>query len=316
MQQSHCRLLVIKPSSLGDIIQTLQVVEGAYHVLKEKGIFLEIHWIVRDCFYDLLALSPIIKRSFIFKRYGGIRAFIQLMREVRLHDYDYILDFQGLLRSGLMTFFAKGACKIGRMDAREGASWFYQKRCFPQTQDPHAVEILKSLFNIFDIDATPQRPLTFSSVPLPEILSEKPYVAIFPSSRAAVKEWPHFLEYARNILEQTKMFCLWLDQNKSSHAAHFQHDRFIDLAGKTSLGALPTLIQNAQCVVANDSGPLHLAAALCKTLVGLYGPTDYKRYGPYPIDDPQHGIFQAPRGGLAQVTVQSVVKTTLRILKL
>ncbi|MDR0756082.1 MAG: glycosyltransferase family 9 protein [Puniceicoccales bacterium] len=316
MQQSHRRLLVIKPSSLGDIIQTLQVVEGAYHTLMGKGVFLEIHWIVRDCFYDLLALSPIIKRLFIFKRYGGIRAFIQLMREVRLHDYDYILDFQGLLRSGLMTFFAKGACKIGRTDAREGASWFYQKRCFPKTKDPHAVEILKSLFNIFDIDVTPQRPLTFFSAPLLERLREKPYVAIFPSSRAAVKEWPHFLEYARNILEQTKVFCVWLDQNESSRAAHFQHHRFIDLAGKTSLGALPTIVQNAQCVVANDSGPLHLAAALGKPLVGIYGPTDYKRYGPYPIDDPQHGIFQAPCGGLAQITVQSVVRTTLRILKL
>ncbi|MDR0647416.1 MAG: glycosyltransferase family 9 protein [Puniceicoccales bacterium] len=316
MQQSHRRLLVIKPSSLGDIIQTLQVVEGAYRILQKKGIFLEIHWIVRDCFRDLLALSPIIKQLFIFKRYGGIRAFIRLMREVRLHNYDYILDFQGLLRSGLMTFFAKGACKIGRTDAREGASWFYQKRCFPQIKDPHAVEILKSLCNIFDIDATPQRPLTFSPVPLPESLREKSYVAIFPSSRASVKEWPHFLEYARNILEQTNMFCVWLDQNESSKAAHLQHDRFIYLAGKTSIEALPTIIQNAQCVVANDSGPLHLAAALCKPLVGIYGPTDYKRYGPYPIDDPQHGIFQAPYGGLGQITVQSVVKTTLRMLKL
>jgi ADP-heptose:LPS heptosyltransferase len=316
MQQSYCRLLVIKPSSLGDIIQTLQVVENAYHVLKRRGIFLEIHWIVRDCFYDLLALSPIVKRSFIFKRYGGIRAFIRLMREVRLHDYDYILDFQGLLRSGLMTFLAKGTCKIGRTDAREGASWFYQKRYFPQTKDPHAVEILKSLFNIFDLDVTPQRPLTFSSMPLAESLREKSYVAIFPSSRAAVKEWPHFLEYVRNLLEQTKVFCVWLDQNESSHAAHFRHDRFICLAGKTSLRALPSIIQNAQCVVANDSGPLHLAAALCKPLVGIYGPTDYKRYGPYPISDPHHGIFQAPRGGLAQITVQSVVKTTLRMLKL
>lgn len=310
--EKPCRILVIKPSSLGDIIQTVQVVEGFYQQCLKTQKPIEIHWIVRDCFAPLLRCSPMISKLFIFQRYGGLRAFWRLMKEVRTYRYDYVLDFQGLLRSGLMCLFAKGRYKVGRKDAREGAGLFYRYRFAPRVQGAHAVEILNALLKIFEADSFPARPVTFTLTEPLAVLKDIAYVAIFPSSRGPRKEWPYFRAYAEQLLSKTQLYCVWCGQGRSDNLP--KHERFINLMGKTALEELPGLISGAQCVVVNDSGPLHLAAALCRPLIGIYGPTDSKRYGPYPLDDPKHSVFQASDGNLSHVSVEEVVDATMRLV--
>ena len=140
-ERTSLRILIVKPSSFGDIIQMLQVVEGAWLAAEKKSLHLDIYWIVRDCFADFLKASPYISKLFIFERNNGIAGFFKLIKQIRENHYDWVIDGQGLLRSGLMTFFAKAKHKIGRKDAREGSRLFYQKT-YQTTQNPaHAFEI-------------------------------------------------------------------------------------------------------------------------------------------------------------------------------
>lgn len=308
-QSTILRILIVKPSSFGDIIQMLQVVEGAYHAAAKNNLYLDIHWIVRDCFADFLKASPYISKLLIFERNKGISGFFRLIKQIRQTHYDWVIDGQGLLRSGLMTFFAKATHKIGRKDARECSRIFYQKNYQPDKTPAHAVEILQALLQPLKLNSTPQRPLTLNlgdwHFPL-----NKNAILLFPNSRGPRKEWPYFYELTRLLLEKTDKVCVWIGQNCPEQVP--QHARFINFIGKTKLSDLPLLIENAACVIANDSGPIHLSAALNKPLVGIYGPTDGLRYGPYPTQ--QHHVLQAPDNNLKLLTVATVAKAVLEQL--
>ncbi|HRI82098.1 MAG TPA: glycosyltransferase family 9 protein, partial [Opitutaceae bacterium] len=114
-------LLIIKPSSLGDIVHGLQVATS----LKSQCKDLRISWIVRDIFAPLVRACEAVDQVHVFERAGGAKGFLRLMREVRQTKFDYVFDMQGLLRSGLMTSRARAAKKVGRTDAREMAGMFY-----------------------------------------------------------------------------------------------------------------------------------------------------------------------------------------------
>ena len=111
-------LLVIKPSSLGDIVHALQVVQ----TLARERPDCRISWVVRERFAGLVQAAPFVHEAIIFRRRDGWRAFVQLLRQLRQRRFDAVWDMQGLLRSGLMTAAARAPQKWGRRDAREGAA--------------------------------------------------------------------------------------------------------------------------------------------------------------------------------------------------
>ncbi len=103
-------LLVIKPSSLGDIVHGLQVAAS----LKAQRDDLRISWIVREMFAPLVRVCDAVDQVYIFERAAGTKGFLKLMREVRRTKFDYVFDMQGLLRTGLMTSRTRPKHKAGR----------------------------------------------------------------------------------------------------------------------------------------------------------------------------------------------------------
>lgn len=301
------RILVVKPSAFGDVVQMLQVMEGAYHAAEAVEKHLEIHWIIKKDFAEFLRLSPVVSRLFLFDRKGGVSGFIRLMREVRAYSYDFLIDGQGLLRTGLMTFFAKATQKIGRGNAREGSRYFYHQTFLPTKVPFHEVDILQSLLTPLHLSSVPQRPLTLQ-LPSWHFPFEPGAILLFPNSHRPKKEWPFFYELTNLLLEKTSHCCVWVGQ--SSPAKVPQHPRFVNWIGKTTISDVPLLIQSARCVVANDSAPVHLAAAFQKPLVGIYGPTDGQRSGPYPTNE--HCILQAPCGNLQKILPEKVAETVCK----
>src|ERR1700689_1398067 len=114
-------LLIIKPSSLGDIVQGLQVATS----LKAQRADLRISWIVREMFAPIVRACEAVDRVYVFERAGGAKGFLKLMVQVRATKFDYVFDMQGLLRTGLMTQRVRAKRKVGRTDAREWAGIFY-----------------------------------------------------------------------------------------------------------------------------------------------------------------------------------------------
>ena len=90
-------------------------------------------------------------------------------------------------------------------------------------------------------------------------------------------------------------------------------DRFLNLTGNTSLVSLPALVRRADWVVSNDSGPMHLAAAMQVRTFAIFGPTDPRLFGPYPLTAPTNHVIQAPLGDLRLLVVKDVLARFRRI---
>ena len=303
-------LLIIKPSSLGDIVHGLQVATS----LKAQRKDLRISWIVRDVFAPIGRACDAIDRIYIFNRTGGTKGFLKLMAEVRKTKFDYVFDFQGLLRSGLMTSRAHGKMKVGRTDSREGAHLFYKKRV-PLPADgrkSHAVDILLQFCPILDAKPELRGHLNFRDAEKLNLTftdgktGGRPIV-IFPDSRRAEKKWGGFKQLTELLIREDKTRkVIWAGSEYIHDRNAFPPSQFLNLTGNTSLVSLPALIKRSDWVITNDSGPMHLAAALGVRVLGIFGPTDPRLFGPYPLTAPTHFVIQAPVGDLKLLTVKDV----------
>ena len=303
------RILIIKPSSLGDIIHGLMVAEAIQAQLPD----VRIDWVVRSEFAPLVEAAACVQSVHLFERKGGVGGFLKLIRSIRSQHYDVVLDMQGLARSGLMTMAARAGEKIGRADAREGAGLFYSKRIqAPGAEAVHAVEILSQFLPAIGLDATAvggQLRFDFPAGALsPASEHAKGAVLVFPESRREEKEWPQFPGFLKMVAAKhhDRQF-IWCGSDRSADACP-AGPNVRNVAGRTSLLDIVALIQDAAGVVANDSGPVHIAAAVGTPVLGLFGPTPPELYGPYPLDKPGHRTLRSEDHTMASIELEAVVR--------
>lgn len=308
------RMLIIKPSSFGDIVHGLQVAQS----IRAQIPGVHIDWVARNAFSGLVECCDTVDRTFLFHRRGGLRRFIDLLREIRSERYDVAIDMQGLLRSGVMLAAARAERKLGRGDAREGAAWFARELApFPNFgMRAHAVEILLQFLPLLDLRPRLVGQLSFRPGNLGSTVSallEDPPVLVFPTSRRPEKVWSGFSDLtARLLRELPGKRIAWLGTGPAQTPP--EDPRFINLIDQTGIEEMIALVSAAPLVVANDSGPMHLAAAVGRPVVAVFGPTQPERFGPYPLDFSRHQVVVAPEGDLTALDAEPVVEAVRRAL--
>ncbi len=311
------QLLIIQPSALRDIVHGLQVAAS----LKAQRPDLRISWIARDIFAPLVRSCEVVDRVYVFYRSKGVRGFFKLMREVRQTQFDYAFDMQGLLRTGLMILRTRARVKAGRSDAHEGATFFYQRKMpLPANEEQrHPLDILLQFCPVLEAEPVLRGELRFRE-PADLNLSfiegrrgQKP-ILIFPDSRRAERRWNGFRQLTDLLLRDgSGRKVIWAGNNLVSYRENFPEGQFLNLTGNTSLASLAALVRRADWVVCNDSGPLHLAAALGIKTLGVFGPTDPRLNGPYPLSSPTNHVVQAPVGDLRLLTAKDVYARFARL---
>ena len=305
--------LIIKPSSLGDIIHGLQVVQ----TLREQIEGLRIAWVVRERFAPFVASCRTVDKIYHFYRRGGIKDFCRLVRDLRKTRFDAVLDMQGLARSGLMTLCARAPLKLGRRDAREGASLFYTDRISLPLggSHAHALERLLQFCPPFGLKPHLKGKLHFRdphSSNLPEALLKTQPLVLFPNSRRPEKEWPYFAHLTERLLDTLPNYkVVWAGDTPLPAPDCLPNNRFYNLMGQIGLEELPKLVGAATLVISNDSAPMHLAAAMGTPVLAIFGPTPATSYGPYPLDKPEHLVLDAPQQNLALLKADDIL-TALR----
>lgn len=301
-------LLIIQPSSLADIVHGLQVTTA----LKAQQPDWRVSWIVRDVFAPLVRSSSVVDQIFVFRRLGGVSGFLSLMREVRARQFDVVMDFQGLLRSGLMMRWTRAKRKLGRADAREGATYFYtEKISAPGAGPHHPIETLLQFLVALDAKPELDGPLRFRDYGNLNLSfmrrrnGQRP-VLMFPESRREDKRWPEFAQLSSLLVREAGRKVVWAGTNYLPCKEAFPDGAFVNLTGNTSLNSLAALILHADWVVSNDSGPLQLASALGVKTLGLFGPTDPRLSGPYPLSSATNFYIQAPVGDLRLLSARDV----------
>jgi ADP-heptose:LPS heptosyltransferase len=271
------KILIIKPSALGDIVQALPVLTG----LKRRWPASKIDWVVNDSLREILEGHPCLRQTIIYPRArwtspARIPEIWRWGRRLREEKYDMTIDLQGLLRSALMTWAAASPRRLGLLSAREGANAAYTEH-IADTAISAAERYLTCLEHL-DI---PVQPLDFqlaARAPLPDALRDfGPFVALHPYSRWRTKLWPWrcYQELVDSMPEQRFVVVgegPWFPLDAP--------DRLIDLRGKLGIGTLVTVLDRAKAVLSTDSGPAHIAAALGRPTVVLFGATDWRKTKP------------------------------------
>lgn len=296
------RILLVKPSSLGDIIHALPVL----HCLRTKYPAAKIDWLIGSAFASLLEGNADVNERILFDRKkfsrvglspGATRDFVRLVGDLRRRKYDLVIDLQGLFRSGFLMRATGAAVRIGFADAREGAAFFYTNKVKPSQADTHAVD--RNL-QVGELLGFVPEPVTFDFAlddalrgQVEAILRQhgiqdcEPFLAIAPGARWATKIWPaaNFVKAIDALAENGCVRVVLLggkeDAALCEQIAGQCRRPAISLAGKTTIRQMIALLERASVVLCHDSAPMHVAAALGRPLVCLTGPTHPARTGPY-----------------------------------
>ncbi|NPA49391.1 MAG: lipopolysaccharide heptosyltransferase I [Thermodesulfobacteria bacterium] len=286
------KILLVKLSSLGDVIQALPVLSGLKAVFPEA----EIDWVVEEPSAAILRNHPLLRRLLVFRRpqilaglkrgsFAELRRFLHPLRE---ETYDVVLDLQGLLKSGLIVGVSRGRCKVGFANHREGSPLFYNLKLPPYDPEMHAVRRYLSTLRVFGLE-TPEAHFSFPPLPPLEELRRKfalpeRFAVLVPVARWPTKLWTtEGWQVLAQRLKREGIFPVIVGaKGDASYARKILAGApGLSLCGETDLLELATLLRGASVIVSVDTGPMHLAAALGKPVVALFGPTAPWRTGPY-----------------------------------
>ena len=310
------RLLLVKPSSFGDIIHTLPVLDAIHRSWPRTAV----DWIVKPEWMMLLEGHPMLRDVLPFPlSFGAWRRMIPLIRQRR---YDMVLDLQGLLRSGLLSLCTGSPIRIGFANGREGSPWCYTQRIGLPSESPkgtpnalhasshapmHAID--RYLHLALEAGISTQGPARFPLPPWPEaeqwvdrclaaagIRPTERVCVIHPAARWVTKRWPadRFASLADRLAEEQGWRVILVagsvERELVTAVTALMKRPFLDLSGRTTLPQLASLLRRAALLVTNDSGPMHLAVAVGTPVVALFGPTDPRKIGPY---GQGHAVLQA-----------------------
>ena len=290
---NYKKLLIIKPSSLGDIVHSLPVL----HAIKKSFPGTEIDWVVARGFEGLLEGHPLIRKLWIinkdeWKKIAKVGATVaevrKLLRSLRAERFDAAIDLQGLFRSG---FIAKGTgapVRIGFRDAREGSTVFYT-HTVKGGRGIHAVDRYLKIAVFLGCDVSdvkfpfPPRGASSADLLSSSSFSCGEYAVMAPGARGAAKRWPaeKFGELAAVLPVRTVIVGSRGDAPLAEEVAEASKGKAISIAGKTDLRGLIEIVRGARFMVCNDTGPMHIAAALGVHVFALFGPTNSAETGPY-----------------------------------
>ncbi len=264
------RILVVRLGSMGDVVAALPAVASLKHSLPDS----RLTWLIEPKWSVLLQGNPYVDALITFER-RTFSDWSKAWRELRAQNFDVAVDFQGLVKSAVLARAARPRRIFGFTAdyAREAAaSWFYSDKV--PIRYYHAVE------RNLDLAAAAGATNILRTFPLPAGAPEGElpagdFVLASPFAGWGAKQWP--LEYYSELAEILRRdFGLPLVLNTSQPAEAkgvWQH--------VSGLAGLIYATSKATAVVGIDSGPTHLAAALGKPGVAIYGPTDPARHGPY-----------------------------------
>jgi lipopolysaccharide heptosyltransferase I len=294
-------ILLVKPSSLGDVVLALPALTALRRSFPEA----KISWLIRPEFAPLLENHPHLDniltfdRKFLGKAWCNPRAFgalLSLFRRLKRDRFDLVIDLQGLFRTASLAWLSGCKKRLGMTTSRELAHIFYTDSV-PQNQDcVHLVDYyLKIVQAAGASEAMPEfvLPVDPAAIDLVKAMltnhsvNASNYAVIVPGSRHRDKVWPveQFAALADRISLQFDSSIVVVgtaaEKDIVEDLQSMANVAIADLVGKTSLGELTALLKTARLVVSNDTGPGHIAVALDTPTVMIFGRSNPARIAPY-----------------------------------
>jgi heptosyltransferase-1 len=305
LKNNRPTILIIKLSAIGDVVHSLPLLEA----LRERFPLARIDWVVEEDASNILEGHPFIDELLIFPRKSWLGRFtrkgeylsvgreaVRFLAWLKRRQYDLVIDLQGLLKSGILTFLARGKRKIALNDGREGSSLFVHERVAIPDPEMHALERYLCVARHLGVN----NPKREGYIPIHE--SDKKFIdsllgtrhdcrtliAVNPMAKWETKLWEssRFASLADLLNEKLAAEVIFTGSNADRDVIEAIQSEMktqpLNLAGMTTLKQLAYLYQRCVVVVSTDTGPMHIAAAMgSPVVVALFGPTSPLKTGPY-----------------------------------
>ncbi len=298
------KILFVKLSAIGDVVQTLPALEA----IKKTFPGCEIDWVVEEAAAGILEGNPLIHRLLVSRRkswlrmflrpwtvregFRAVRRFVTTLRAVR---YDMAIDFQGLLKSGIVIGLARADRKIGFDRTRELSYLFLNEKLPAYDIEKHALERYLDIARYLGaVDPIPgctlpiERERSVVKARLDQIApAGSPVVVMNPMARWTTKLWQEekFARLADRLIKERKATIIFTgasgDRETIARILEKMREQAQNWAGETSLKEMAALAGLADLFITTDTGPMHLAAAAGGKVVALFGPTAPWRTGPH-----------------------------------
>jgi heptosyltransferase I len=279
------RILIIKPSSFGDIIQA----DPTLNALRKHFPGAEISWVVFDAWKEALSLFRGLDEVIVWQKNGGVKEFFRLVKELRSKKFDLVIDLQGLFRTAALTFLSGAVKKISVPGTREFGGLLVRV-VFPKSRSLNAA--IRSLETVRYLTGEKDEPVF--DLKVPEIDKQKfeavtagshgrgrGLIGIVPFARGVAKQWP--AGYYKKLIgllraSKTKPAILILGSEPSFDIP--AQEGVYDFCGKTSIPELAYLLKECDVVVGGDTGPTHLAYSLGVPVIMMFGGSDVAETSP------------------------------------
>jgi lipopolysaccharide heptosyltransferase II len=289
------KILILKPSSLGDVVQALPVLRLLKLHLPASKIF----WWIDTKLAPLIEGDPDLAGVVHFhrQRWAAPRHWPEIVRSIwwmRRQGFDWVIDLQSLMRSGIFAWLANAKLTVGLDEPREGARGFYDLLVQRPSRQTHAVDWYLKVLPALGIPVhwnfqwLPKRPALAEALQQKWRTNGARWVAFQPGARWLNKRWP--AEYYAQVLRELAAerpdlrFAVLGSDNERALGETISKAggaRCLDLTGRLSLPEMVEWLRGCELLVTNDTGPMHVAAALGKPVVAMFGPTTPHRTGPY-----------------------------------
>lgn len=295
------KYLLIKLRYIGDSLLTTPVAK----VIKRSSKDSYIAFLVNKGTEELLYFNPWIDRIYTFNKESSLKAKISLIKHIRKEMFDVCIDFTSSDRGAFLAFLSGAKLRIGFC----GGSLLRDKLLYTSAKRPpaanmHQIEKNLYLLNELGIKSCIQKPEIFLKEEELErgkaLLigsgwdGQTPYIIFHPGSRRWYKSWPaeNFAllgDLVKNNFIIDVVICGGRDDTvMAEYIAKMMRERSINIAGKTSIRELASIIKGASLFIGNDSAPMHISYSLDVPTIALFGPTDWESW--YPVGN-NHSIF-------------------------
>ncbi len=314
------RILLIKPSALGDVVHTIPVLVK----LRRRYPDARIDWLITPENAEIVRCHPALSNVVPFARRelrctpAGLQRMFGLLHRIRCGRYEMVLDLQGQMRSALFTLVSAAPVRIGFdkpvkrspttselhqlrnvprhgwAGAREGSWIAYSHRIPIPTLDVHAIDRYLWVGEMLGFDReSPDQTLHLPSSAEGELrelllhpqVGTRPLAVVVPGSMWETKQWgpDRFAVVCRHLV--TEGFAVVIagsgKEKRLCQQISALCPQALDASGRTSCAGLAALIRKAALCVTNDSGSMHLAVATGTPTVSIFGPTNPVHIGPY-----------------------------------
>lgn len=276
-------ILIIKLGALGDVINTFPLVVN----LKTK-IGARIHWVVESLSSPLVEEHPYVDRAIIFDRHSLKTSLPYVIQQIREQTFDITLDLQRIFKSGMLTMSAKTKRRIGFDKKRcKEMTWMLPFERIPALNShSHMLHQYLEFASYLDVPSNNVRWELPVSGNIPFDLP-KDYVVLNIGATKPANRWTErgFASLAHILNDRFHVDIVltggYKDIVMANSIAATSNSVVINLVGKTSIIELKEVLAGSKAVVSCDTGPMHLAVALGKDVVALFGPADPRRTGPF-----------------------------------